>query len=266
MNKFQRKVLSALSMFIFLFILSCDEENSTQIENPSTKYMPLQIGNYWIYETEVYDKYYTIIENYTDSATVVSKEKIFGYDAYLLVCFRNGKLLDTTYYYTTENKVHRIYDENDTIIPNIEKGWRLFADFETDDSWNLMNSDDFEYEFVYFDSLYVGKLMSTINVKMNPWLKFELDSVEYDAVGARHLNDSKGTFIYEVDRSGPFPDTTIIERYKSIETTYRYVENIGLVSIVTSPYHATFKNLATNENATRDYYGERRVLTRYFVQ
>ena len=95
------KIFYVLFVIIICFIASCTEVTNPSYIDDIQDYMPLSIGNYWVYD--VFDSLNYV--GHIDSMVVVSDTMIKFKPMYVVHNFRDGIIRDTGYYCITDNSI-----------------------------------------------------------------------------------------------------------------------------------------------------------------
>jgi|GEM_PF-2500090 len=95
------KILNMLFVIFICFLASCTEVTNPSYIDDIEEYMPLSIGNYWVYD--VYDSLYN--RSYIDSMVVVSDTTIMDKKMFVVHNYSNEYLRDTGYYCVSDYSI-----------------------------------------------------------------------------------------------------------------------------------------------------------------
>lgn len=236
MNKI---IINIFILSNLLLFFGC-EESTIPKEETGTKFLPLKIGNYWIYNS--YDKDYNnsiIYSSHTiDSVIIEHSDDIMGNTAYFLVKYRNDKPIDTLVFSYKDGNIYLLFDSNSVPVPGLKSTWFPIINFETqmNGSWNVFKTLINDYNFFDDDVLYKGNYWHTINGEY-----VYIDSMDFE--GKRFLTKS---FINKYDSKLEFTklywinetsyDTLIVTRFMKFYDKYQVVEGIGLFKMQRDSY------------------------------
>ena len=126
-------ILAALPILIAIISCSSDDSSSNSNNNPTSgNYLPLAVGNYWVYENREIDSNNVVssaIDGY-DSTVIVQSGTYFGKSAYKALTYHlnpNFQIInfDTAYYAKDGNKFY-VYATNSMIpidLSGVTLGW-----------------------------------------------------------------------------------------------------------------------------------------------
>jgi hypothetical protein len=252
--------LILIMYFIFLpiFLSGCKTDNSLQ-PSDSSSYLPVKLGNYWIYRTYNLDNFSNPIPSsfVTDSVVIVNTDSILGQKCWLFLTFRNGTITDSSYYINQNNIIYKLFNNKDTLYPGFQGKWYKIFDKEID-SWHL--DEYLQYPFVYY-YIETDTIHATYSTQVNAYFK---------SIGNQVINDSTwlclqgnilvDNLIYARHIWGK--DTTTIKQHTPRNFKFSFVKNVGIamlsydtysVDIYTEPVVPEFKSNRTFFNGKRSY-------------
>jgi|GEM_PF-6395015 len=233
-------MMHRILIIIIILILSGCEDATNPTDGENISFLPLQIGNYWIYDSFEKDINNNIIysSQKEDSIVIEETETVSGRIAYKFVTYNLGKAVDTTLFCKNENKIYRLYNSNSVDIPGLKSTWFPVADFNMpmNGTWNIykqilnnyiMNDNEGSYpavyrhaingEFVYLDSIEFEKKKY---LRKNFTNKYD-SKLEYEKF--RRLSESEF-------------DTLKVARLKKYFDNYQLLEKIGILRINRDSY------------------------------
>lgn len=133
-------------LFIFLMvILAACSDNSTEppdYSNDARHYLPMKVGNYWIYEyTELDNNNQPIGDIYIDSTIITDFKYIENEPYYEFVTFRNDSVINTSYWNATNRAIYTLTNQNSTNIPGFPDTQFKMMELYTGD-WFIYNYQD----------------------------------------------------------------------------------------------------------------------------
>ncbi len=254
------KNLATILFLLTVILVSCDDSSTGDNTGPQEmkNYFPLSVGNYWIYNTVIYDKFSKTISNSIDSVVITGKTQLYGKEASIFVKFSDGIPVDTSYHYKTNNEVFTILKDTIVNIPDLSSRWSLMFDF-VNDSWLSFNEiiDDYNYELD--DTNYTGRGNFIYKGNNNGTIFYN----NREALNLKLTMDSRLVFFYKMqeDEYGRL-DSIYYERILQRNTVYHLAENIGIVYESTEPFYSYIRTTTLRD---REYYGKVSNLVRYNV-
>ncbi len=127
--KFGGKLSFAIFICLFLLMLILP---AIAEEKSETDYFPLTVGSWWKYKMELFDTEILI--------KVTGREKVGGYNCYVVEVSKAGKVNSVAYYAKTRDKVLMVGSRNmETREPIIYKKPRVYLEYplETGKTWKL---------------------------------------------------------------------------------------------------------------------------------
>jgi|GEM_PF-5727057 hypothetical protein len=240
--------LLALIMPFVLLISSCDDNSTNVPVGNASQFMPLKVGNYWIYKAyrlnSVSD---TISETlWYDSLAVVSENTdYFQNTTYVLIAYKNNVPYDTMHLITANTQLNWIIDESDSLFKGMTDQWVTLADFGSND-WHIYDTTIQNYNY-YFNGKHVSsKLNIAINGYSEGKIEYNFGSKVYTARKFRYKTDQ----LYQLKTTfNPSNDSITIKR-QFLSTEYFYfAEGLGIVRRKLDSY-----NLKTTESPDSPYY------------
>ena len=129
--KTERKLIFAIYILVF-FLMSVLPALAE--EKGGADYFPMTVGSWWKYKMELFDTEILI--------KVTGREKIGGYDCYVVEVSKAGKVNSIAYYAKTRSKVLMVGSKNmETREPIIYKKPRVYLEYplEIGKTWKLEN-------------------------------------------------------------------------------------------------------------------------------
>ncbi len=142
-----RIILFALIISLFAISCSKDKKNNPIIPDDTKSYLPMKLGNYWLYDTYDLDMQNNPQTSTLkkDSLVIVGSPLFMNKEAYQFKQFTDGEERADYHFYNEEKK---IYAESNYILPlnsdfnlplnQITNQWVLLADFEGT-NWDVLS-------------------------------------------------------------------------------------------------------------------------------
>jgi hypothetical protein len=169
------KIFNLLLVIIFCFLASCSEVTNPSYIEDIQDYMPLSIGNYWVYD--VYDSLKS--ESHIDSMVVVSDTTILNKKMFVVHNFRDGAIRDTGYYCISGNSI-ALYGK--VLMPLL---WTPDSQCFSKQTVKIYSILDNKEKWMCRDSVY--GIISTL--KVNFAINLIIIAIRYDSKNAQ-FNDS----------------------------------------------------------------------------
>lgn len=134
-----------LAASLFLSLLSCSEDNSTNDNTTTKTYFPTTIGSWWIYQTFELDSIgVKILETLSyDTAKIIGSFNIAGKMATTMEERSGDDSIDTTYFSYENDKIYTLLSIFDNaMIPIKDNQWIIIADFNSS-SWTILKDTTF---------------------------------------------------------------------------------------------------------------------------
>lgn len=296
MKKPQIIIISMSLIISFFCLYNCSE--TTSPEETGGIYFPLNVGNYWVFNTYFIDGYGNqIIDTiWIDSIAVVKSGDFYGKTAYQLIQYRNNIPWDTLYYYQEGKQIYRIESEKSTKISKMSKQWLKIADFNNWfklQQWHTYDTIDYDH-FIVFGSVFIfGRSENTINSSPVGQDSAIINNLKIQRIQFQFKNDNRVSFpykfyykemrdslVYDTLTNGDIiVDTLKIEKqvFDSVQVIrtrlqfrrFWFSENIGIVQIQDDPYSEIWtSNPTTNQFPKRQdwFIGIKSVLIRYYIK
>ncbi len=235
--------IKILALIMFAILLSgCDAERT--IVNPDVKvyknYLPLKVGNYWIYSVFEIDINGNKINDSkrVDSmvivdfleVTTITNGNIYKQKAYKFNNFSDGKLINTEYFSIDNNCLYVLRDKQNFIISDLEPVWVKLTD-QNNTKWNSFQYNNDNYPLSFLDKIYNSNFEVTINTQYIYSDKIINDLGEITFSQFQELVDTRALFDYDNINAVKFYKNTII---------YNYADSIGLVYYYSKPSYQRF--------------------------
>jgi hypothetical protein len=266
-------VNKALLLAICSFaLISCSDggtDTDEQIERPDfSKYMPLNIGNYWVYNSWSVDENNNKIlgSESIDSLAVVSQNMDGADKVYNLVMYRNNTALDTIKLKKSGDDMMQngiIYDtasiKNDfwmTTMMQLNPGF-----------WNVATFYE-KMSMTFNDSLKTFDASLLYNMSQNPIVLREFNGVKVKTYSTTLKRDGKFIGFTGQKKNGTdiIDSTYYIKKTRLKQNYTAYALGIGIVSIkeLPSPEYTTVgRKDIPNQYPKRIFYGREASLIRY---
>ena len=233
-GKGMKKITMINILLIIIAIVSFACSDDSVSNNNTASYLPLNIGNYWVYKTVETDRYGSISNTYTDSLLVINSQEYKKFPSYQLQHFRDGILTDTLIISVQGNNIFKINNQLEYIMPVTTGEWMKIADFDSESSWNVLYLLGYNNNIEYLDSVYETTEDYTVNAGPPLPAEINFNGTDYEAAEIRLFDDSRKFFVLDIDTTiidfKWIFDTTYYEKYQNHEHFARYIENIGLFS------------------------------------
>ena len=140
-------VFNSVVVIIAFLLVSCEDSGTSTISK-TTHYLPLKVGNYWIYNTYEIDQNLKIIAGTQaiDSMVIVAEGNFYGRKSYKMVNFRNGSPVDTSYYYSDGLIVYEYFNYSSFFNFDYHK-WQVCAGKLEDDFAHLLDTNINNFTF-----------------------------------------------------------------------------------------------------------------------
>ena len=233
--------------------------------------LPLSDGNYWVFSSWDYDRYYQRVHNTlaTDSFVVNGKKTIEGLDASILQHFTNNVLKDTLFFCVTDTSILRYYYSIDSIHRLFTPRWLTIYKYGSENNTDY-NLSDWGYR-PFFDTIvhYYSQESSTSLLVFDTTIK--LNNEKYSAQQMLQIHQYSESF-WDTLQCGDtvgrayvsFRKTDIINNY------YCFYPGIGFMSIKQDPiWHSNYFNVGSYKwHKTWDVYTNGKIysLLRYRVR
>lgn len=157
-----------LSLLVFY---SCSDNSTSSVSGKTFKFMPLTVGNYWVYDS------YSISSNLskipgtesTDSIAVNAYGNFYGKNSYQLIHFRNSQPIDTSYYYIDNNASLFTYMHYRDILSYDFNNWQICAGIYNGDFQHVYDTTDNICQVHAYNTTHTGK--QTINA--NSYIEYK---------------------------------------------------------------------------------------------
>ncbi|MFC2131039.1 hypothetical protein ACFLSQ_06355 [Bacteroidota bacterium] len=268
MKKNEILLITLLSLFI---LISCDD-SASPMPGAENNYLPLKVGNYWIYNSFKKDMNNNIMYNTLaeDSVVIEWSENIMGVKAFFFVRYREGELLDTMTFANHKHFVYRLYDSTGTYVPSLEKTWFPIVDWDVQHKgqWNVFKKLFENYPYAYWDSIYYGEFRHTVNGEYEYIDSIDIFGMKYLSKKYSNKYDSKYevSMITKVNEQGGsyYYDTLHLTRLLKYYDKYQLAEGVGFFKIQKDSY---IINTLTEPSSTLsnviEVNGEESLLNRY---
>lgn len=251
-------------------MIGCEESTET-LEVKKSNFIPLTIGNYWIYQSYELNQYGGIVNGTQtiDSLVLPEFHKINNFITYYFVRYRNGNLLDTLFFQEYDNQVFK-YSGKDLFTPNFAGDYLpiIKYDLRVDESWNLLNKVIYDYPVNIDRKEYKGIYMYTINGTYvaqdsinlgNSLYLSKIFSNKYDSklefkIGRKNYNPN-GSYYY---------DTLNYYQLHKYNEWYRVAEGIGFTQLKRDAHRMNYTTEPSSTiTGSESYNGWESVLLRW---
>jgi hypothetical protein len=262
-----------LIIIVLILFISC-KESPLDSPSPAANYLPLKIGNYWIYNSYRKDMNNNYIPNtiITDSIVVEIKEKIQGHDAFYLIRYRDNIPIDTIIAANHENFLYLLFDSSNTYIPQLQRKWLPVIDYSVDkeQQWNIFKTVFYNYPIVLDGNIYPSTYWHTINGEY-----VYADSIEINGLAVfskKYINkydswlDASILWKFHDIDSTSYYDTLKYTKYMKYYDKYHIAEGIGFYKIQRDSYIInTVTEPSTSFTNVIEVNGEESILKRYKI-
>lgn len=124
--KMKRIYIISSILFSILFLTSCGDDSNSP-NNVSNKTFPLSLGNYWVFEAQVYDHENNVEKTETDSLVCVETSQLNEKTAYLMEYYQNAILKDSIYLSQENDKLYLFLDENKMETKEFNSDWVVLS-------------------------------------------------------------------------------------------------------------------------------------------
>ncbi len=260
-------------ILLSILIISC-EENINEPSKLNRDFLPLKVGNYWIYQYNQLDMNKQVIDGsqYIDSLVVEKKEFVED-DLYTfyLVFYKDGIAYDTLFLREKNNRIF-FYENPDTNIKGFAKRWMPRINFNTglDESWNIFNEHIFDYKENLNGKDYIGTYNITDNGKLISEDSILFNGNLFFSKYFNHKYDSRLQFlIFEkryIDENLYVIDTIVYNKIFQYTEEYRLLEGVGFSKFGRNPHRLiVFTEPSSTISSSNNFLGWERILLRYKI-
>ena len=260
------------TLIILIILASCNE--TTNVTNTSEEFLPLTIGNYWIFksfETNINENIIKETIN-EDSLVIVGTEIIDGVTANILIKYRDNKPIDTMYLTEDKNIIFRLYDSTKIKIPHLTNHWFPIIDYNVkkDYSWNIYNTAINNYPYELNDTVYLPTYQHTYNGTFVSDDSLTFNGTKFPSKKYYNKYDSRLTFQIKKrieDGNGNYHyDSLDYTRTLKYFDYYHLAEGIGFFKIERKPYTLYISTSPSSTyNSSENFNGFVSELKRYFI-
>lgn len=221
--KFKQMKNLLFNLIILVLIhstLSSCSDNTVLGDEPAVRkdYLPLSIGNYWIYSSKMQNG-----QALTDSSVVIDSVFIDRKAAFKVAKFRDGLVLDTVIYSKDDLSIYRFSRTGPTPVEDFEPYWQIIADFKSS-TWNLYIKSIPSYPYEFLDTLLMARYDYAFNGFAESDEQIEAGGTTYQTKHFRIKYDSRISFEYFFET-----DTVTIEQLNPEVHHFWYAKDVGLV-------------------------------------
>ncbi len=226
-------------LIIFLsisIILTACEQGTKPVQEVEDDYLPLEIGNYWIYKTYEIDPNSILVPNTTNIDSVVIEEKyeLKSLMAYKAIVYRQKAPIDTLIFGKWKKEIHQLFYDKNADIPFMQNTWFRIADLEQA-NWHIYNTIRVNIDFDFFGD--------SIKVDADYTFNGEYIGKETLPIGTNDVLCSKYTvkpdrryrFKYIFNESSPPDISTITVTCKQFIHRW-FSKQIGIIRYQQDPY------------------------------
>lgn len=224
-------------IFLTLLLVACNEEpiDYNIPENPAIQndFMPLNIGNYWIYDYFKYDDNDEVIDGTRtlDSIVVVASSEIKNQKVFKMLHFRDQNAIDTIFAISQKDSVFYFYDSiyNGFVLEN-ELFLKVFdfSEFNWISIIKNFHPETVRYSDEYFNALSEVRLFTNFQLSEI----YELNQKEFKVFAFKEIFDIKSRIDNFQNDENQLVD---IELFRRNELTRYFADSVGLVVLLSSP-------------------------------
>ena len=233
------KKIYFLLLFIFL-IFSCSDNSSNPSNDPldARNFLPMSVGNYWIYEYTELDRNNEPIGDVMNDSTVITGTRDYkGTPFFIFVTFRNGNPIDTSFWNADNLKINQIANQTNTNIPKLSDSVFKMLELYKED-WFIFQTENDSMVIDWDDTLHLvaGKF------NYHGYRNYGDDTVyingkKYIAISTKVVSD----------RQYQLWDSTRKIFLHNQPCYYYYAENIGRVMIRQESHYIVEQGNAKNK-------------------
>ncbi len=243
-------IIKILIIMIFIILIGCDSGNAI---DPNIKvfknFMPLKIGNYWVYQTIEIDQSGKLL-NFTkrlDSFVISSQKqmsiksdgKIADYSVYKLDLFSDGLFVNSRYYNNRAGILSVVYDKDNFIINDLSPTFAYLIN-QNELKWNAFKYSNENYQFEFEKVTYKSLYDVTINSQVIYSDDMTVPAGTFNFNQYEELIDTRLLFDYQ--------DYINAVRYYKIENIYRFSEGYGLIYWLQKPTYERYIPINSSPN------------------
>lgn len=269
-------ILTNFILFLIL-LMSCGDNNTSPSENKKINYIPISIGNYWIYKTYNINRFnqYTNSENpRIDSIVIEEKLEKNEKTAYKFINYiikeNIYQYFQESFYYTDENDVYEssINIQNNLKFDSIplsipiqfkEKWIRIISNDKNNWIDELIKYENYKYSFIYDHTLVPAVIDGEFVFKA---MIGEKDTISIDNK-IFYTNTFMNRFIINAKIAYYGAILNIDIRRK---ITYWCVKDLGIVKKRIEPLYQEIQMPLINKTFIIDLPGSESFLIKYIVQ
>lgn len=272
MNKIHLEIINKI-FFVLSFqflLLNCDETVEPQ-QDRIAEFLPMQVGNYWIYNRFKKDinnniDYSSLSE---DSIVIEKSERILNRTAYHFVTYQSDTVLNTMVLSYEGGVFYRLYDSTKINIPSLKQTWFPIADFNVtmNGMWNIYKQVIENYIFNDGDKSFSSVFWHTINGEY-----IYEDSLLFDGKRSvtkifKNKYDSKLDYKKTRQLSETSWDTISVIHLLKYFDYYQFLQGVGLYRIGRDSYFYVIQTQPfSDEDSVQAFNGFELILKRYKIR
>lgn len=263
--KIKNLLLAALLPFLFV---ACSDDDDTNNPVDNTKiYMPLKVGNYWVYDTYDLDmQNNTVASTFAlDSVVATGTESYLSKNSYHLKRYVDNEFKNDMYFVWETNKVMA---ESNYILPLSSSGfnlplnkitnqWITIADFSATGEWDVLT-----HKFTQ-EAITLPGLPSGVTFTADYKVKGKKGTTQAMTVGGQSVQATEMILTHTVTGTLNYLVISAPITFSIVQKFY-YAENIGLVKSVTESQTVNI-SIVNQKPQSYDINGHSKVLTRYIA-
>lgn len=256
--------------FTILVLISCTNDTTKPTVNDDANYLPMKVGNYWVYQYFQLDPSFRKIDTtLAMDSIVITESKIVDFrTAFVFDVFRNGSKIDQMYFSSDYYGFYKIADSVTDKIETLSSRWIKFLNLY-DTVWNEYGSYDKDL-YYNFDNLIVNSSLQYVITgykSLNSYY-FTVNDTSVQAYQTYLKKDRIRKFYYNVAGYKNPANINIIQL--NFERFYM-ADKVGIVAWQVDPYSSSTKSDSTYSTykanpVTTSSNGWRRELLKYHIQ
>ncbi len=237
------QTLVATLILASLALLSC-EDGVEPKDNGKEELLPLEIGNYWIYESYELNKNGNRINESVriDSILITDRNASYESNPFRLVRFVEGVAKDTLLVTSDDKYLYLLRDSTNLDFKLMEATWFTIANknVKPEEYWNIHNGLLVNFPYELNDTIFNSTYQYTINGRLEYQDSIQLEGIKRFRKNFFHKFDSRLFFDilekkYNQDGSYYY-DTLKYSKYLKYYDYYWFAENVGCLRYKRPPY------------------------------
>lgn len=266
---------AAIAILIIICLNSCKKDEVVIANIPTefpkaTELLPMANGNYWVFFSWDYDRYYKKINSTlsTDSLVVVGTKQIEGKTAWIVEHYSKNTLKDSLLFNVTDSTILRYMYASDSLQADIAPRWVTIyhKGYELDVDCIIEYSENKPF----FDTNLVAQIRSGTQVVKDFDSVVTFAGKQYKTIQMIQIKQYIELFDDSIVNSGNIKNPFKFRKVFYQSTFYNFYPNIGFMGIKTNPYYWSYLITSGEYNGktswTEYFNGKLYSLIRYKVQ